>query len=207
MYDDLTQRDIDVLLYIKRCVETNGYPPTVREVCKDCSIKSTSTVHASMEKLELLNYIRKDPTKPRAIEILDPSSDDVLLTKKKTVDIPIVGTVTAGIPILAYENIEDTFPLPLSFARDKDLFILKVKGESMINDGILDGDFVIIEKGEYAKNGDKVLALIGDEATIKTFYKEDNRFRLQPENDFMKPIYTTDLKILGHIVGLYRNMM
>ena len=205
MYEDLSQRDVDILLFIKKYIENNGYPPSVREICNGCSIKSTSTVHAAMEKLELLDYIRKDPSKPRAIEILDPS-DDLLLAKKKTVDIPIVGTVTAGMPILAFDNIEDTFPLPLDFAKDKDLFILKVKGESMINAGILDGDFVIIEKRSSARNGDKVLALIGDEATIKTYYKEEDRFRLQPENEFMDPIYTKELRILGHIVGLYRKM-
>ena len=153
--------------------------------------------------MDLLGYIRRDPTKPRAIEILD-SSSDLFLQKKKTVDIPIVGTVTAGAPILAFENIEDTYPLPIDFAKDRDLFILKVRGESMINAGILDGDYVIIEKRNYANNGDMVLALLGDEATIKTFYKEEDRYRLQPENDTMSPIYTKELQILGLIVGLYR---
>ncbi|MGO1579837.1 MAG: transcriptional repressor LexA [Peptoniphilaceae bacterium] len=204
MYEDLNQREKDVLLFLKNAIQSKGYPPTVREICSKLGIKSTSTVHGSLEKLELKGYIKKDPTKPRAIEILD--SNDLLMSKKKTVDVPIVGSVTAGMPILAYENIEDTYPLPIDFTRDKNLFILKVKGESMINAGILDGDFVIIEKSDYAKNGDKVLALIDDESTIKTFYKEDNRYRLQPENDFMEPIYVKDLKILGIIVGLYRRM-
>ncbi|MGO3751347.1 MAG: transcriptional repressor LexA [Peptoniphilaceae bacterium] len=204
MYEDLNQREKDILLFLKNAIQSKGYPPTVREICSKLGIKSTSTVHGSLEKLELKGYIKKDPTKPRAIEILD--SNDLLMSKKKTVDVPIVGSVTAGMPILAYENIEDTYPLPIDFTRDKNLFILKVKGESMINAGILDGDFVIIEKSDYAKNGDKVLALIDDESTIKTFYKEDNRYRLQPENDFMEPIYVKDLKILGIIVGLYRRM-
>lgn len=203
MYEDLNQRQVNILLFIKKILESKGYPPTVREICQGCSIKSTSTVHSSLEKLELLGYIRRDPTKPRAIEILD-SSSDVFLQKKKTVDIPIVGTVTAGAPILAFENIEDTYPLPIDFAKDRDLFILKVRGESMINAGILDGDYVIIEKRSYANNGDMVLALLGDEATIKTFYKEEDRYRLQPENDTMSPIYTRELQILGLIVGLYR---
>lgn len=203
MYEDLNQRQVNILLFIKKILESKGYPPTVREICQGCSIKSTSTVHSSLEKLELLGYIRRDPTKPRAIEILD-SSSDLFLQKKKTVDIPIVGTVTAGAPILAFENIEDTYPLPIDFAKDRDLFILKVRGESMINAGILDGDYVIIEKRSYANNGDMVLALLGDEATIKTFYKEEDRYRLQPENDSMSPIYTRELQILGLIVGLYR---
>lgn len=205
MYEDLNQRETEIMLFIKKATETKGYPPTVREICKQLNIKSTSTVHGSLEKLELKGYIRKDPTKPRAIEILD-TDEDLLMTKKKTVDIPIVGRVTAGEPILAYQNIEDTYPIPVRFAEGKNLFILKVSGESMINSGIIDGDFVIIEKTDYAMNGEKVLALIDDEATIKTFYKEDGYFRLQPENDFMEPIIVKELKILGKIVGLYRQM-
>ena len=203
MYEDLNQRQVNILLFINKILESKCYTPTVREICQGCSIKSTSTVHSRLEKLELLGYIRRDPTKPRAIEILD-SSSDLFLQKKKTVDIPIVGTVTAGAPILAFENIEDTYPLPIDFAKYRDLFILKVRGESMINAGILDGDYVIIEKRSYANNGDMVLALLGDEATIKTFYKEEDRYRLQPENDTMSPIYTKELQILGLIVGLYR---
>ena len=206
MYEDLKQRETEILLYIKKSLELKGYPPTVREICKDLNIKSTSTVHSSMEKLEHKGYIRKDPTKPRAIEILD-NQDDFLMHKKKTVDIPIVGRVAAGEPVLAYQNIEDTFPIPTNFAEGKNLFILKVSGESMINVGIFDGDFVIIQKQDCAVNGDKVLALIDDEATIKTFYKEDGYYRLQPENDFMEPIVVKDLKILGKIVGLYRKMI
>ncbi|MDO5714962.1 MAG: transcriptional repressor LexA [Tissierellia bacterium] len=203
MYEDLSQRQLEILFYIKKEIERKGYPPTVREICSGCNIKSTSTVHYSLEKLENKNYIRKDPSKPRAIEIID-QSDDFLISKKKTVDIPILGKVTAGVPILAVENIEDTLPLSIDFVQDKDLFILKVSGESMINAGIFDGDYVIIEKTNYAINGDKVLALIEDEATIKTFYKENGGYRLQPENDFMEPIYTDTLSILGKIIGLYR---
>ena len=205
MYEDLNQRETEIMLFIKKATETKGYPPTVREICKQLNIKSTSTVHGSLEKLELKGYIRKDPTKPRAIEILD-TDEDLLMTKKKTVDIPIVGRVTAGEPILAYQNIEDTYPIPVQFAEGKNLFILKVSGESMINSGIIDGDFVIIEKTDYAMNGEKVLALIDDEATIKTFYNVVGYFRLQPENDFMEPIIVKELKILGKIVGLYRQM-
>lgn len=205
MYEDLSQRERDILFYLMQQIQLKGYPPTVREICEELNIKSTSTVHGSLEKLENKGYIRKDPTKPRAIEILS-NSEDIFLNKKKTIDVPIVGQVSAGAPILAFENIEDTYPLPMELAEGKNLFILKVVGESMINAGILDGDFVIIEKRDFARNGDKVLALIGDESTIKTYYKEKDGFRLQPENDFMEPIYTKELKILGIIVGLYRKM-
>ena len=203
MYEDLNQRELAILFFIKKEIERKGYPPTVREICQGVGIKSTSTVYYALEKLENKSYIRKDPSKTRAIEIID-QNDGILTNKKKTIDIPILGKVTAGIPILAVENLEDTMPLSSDFVRDRDLFILKVSGESMINVGILDGDYVIIQRTNYAENGDKVLALINDEATIKTFYKEKDGFRLQPENDFMKPIYVKDLKILGTIVGLYR---
>ncbi|MFR7872619.1 transcriptional repressor LexA [Peptoniphilus grossensis] len=205
MYEDLNQRDLEILFFIKRFIESKSYPPTVREICSGCNIKSTSTVYYALEKLESTNYIRKDASKTRAIEIV-PQDDDILMLKKKTVDVPIVGRVTAGAPILAVQNIEDTMPLPVEFVSNKELFILKVKGESMINAGIYDGDYVIIEKTNSARNGEKVLALIEDEATIKTFYKEKDRYRLQPENDNMEPFYFDKVDILGKIVGLYRKM-
>lgn len=205
MYEDLNQRDLEILFFIKRFIESKSYPPTVREICSGCNIKSTSTVYYALEKLESTNYIRKDASKTRAIEIV-PQDDDILMLKKKTVDVPIVGRVTAGAPILAVQNIEDTMPLPVDFVSNKELFILKVKGESMINAGIYDGDYVIIEKTNSARNGEKVLALIEDEATIKTFYKEKDRYRLQPENDNMEPFYFDKVDILGKIVGLYRKM-
>ncbi|MEF3318357.1 transcriptional repressor LexA [Peptoniphilus grossensis] len=205
MYEDLNQRDLEILFFIKRFIESKSYPPTVREICSGCNIKSTSTVYYALEKLESTNYIRKDASKTRAIEIV-PQDDDILMLKKKTVDVPIVGRVTAGAPILAVQNIEDTMPLPVDFVSNKELFILKVKGESMINAGICDGDYVIIEKTNSARNGEKVLALIEDEATIKTFYKEKDRYRLQPENDNMEPFYFDKVDILGKIVGLYRKM-
>lgn len=205
MYEDLNQRDLEILFFIKRFIESKSYPPTVREICSGCNIKSTSTVYYALEKLESTNYIRKDASKTRAIEIV-PQDDDILMLKKKTVDVPIVGRVTAGAPILAVQNIEDTMPLPVEFVSNKELFILKVKGESMINAGICDGDYVIIEKTNSARNGEKVLALIEDEATIKTFYKEKDRYRLQPENDNMEPFYFDKVDILGKIVGLYRKM-
>lgn len=205
MYEDLNQRDLEILFFIKRFIESKSYPPTVREICSGCNIKSTSTVYYALEKLESTNYIRKDASKTRALEIV-PQDDDILMLKKKTVDVPIVGRVTAGAPILAVQNIEDTMPLPVDFVSNKELFILKVKGESMINAGIYDGDYVIIEKTNSARNGEKVLALIEDEATIKTFYKEKDRYRLQPENDNMEPFYFDKVDILGKIVGLYRKM-
>ncbi|MGF0095371.1 transcriptional repressor LexA [Peptoniphilus sp. SGI.035] len=205
MYEDLNQRELEILFFIKRFIESKSYPPTVREICSGCNIKSTSTVYYALEKLESTNYIKKDASKTRAIEIV-PQDDDILMLKKKTVDVPIVGRVTAGAPILAVQNIEDTMPLPVDFVSNKELFILKVRGESMINAGIFDGDYVIIEKTNSARNGEKVLALIDDEATIKTFYKEKNRYRLQPENDTMEPFYFDKVDILGKIVGLYRKI-
>ena len=205
MYEDLNQRELEILFFIKRFIESKSYPPTVREICSGCNIKSTSTVYYALEKLETTNYIRKDASKTRALEIV-PQDDDILMLKKKTVDVPILGRVTAGAPILAVQNIEDTMPLPVDFVSNKELFILKVKGESMINAGICDGDFVIIEKANSARNGEKVLALIDEEATIKTFYKEKDRYRLQPENDNMEPFYFDKVDILGKIVGLYRKM-
>lgn len=203
MYDDLSQKQIEVLLYIKSEIQRQGYPPAVREICKGVGIKSTSTVHSYLERLETKGYIRKDPTKPRAIEILD-RNDDFLLTKKKTVDVPIVGKVTAGEPILAVENIEDTYPIPIEIIEGYDVFMLKVQGESMIEAGILDGDLVLVKEQKYANNGDIVVALLEDDATIKRFYKEANYIRLQPENQFMEAIYTRDVSILGKVIGLYR---
>ncbi|MDO5036819.1 MAG: transcriptional repressor LexA [Tissierellia bacterium] len=205
MYEDLTERELNILFFVKKHIETKGYPPTFREICEGLSIRSTSTVHASIEKLEEKLYIKRDPTKPRAIEILD-QGDDLLFAKKKTVDIPVLGRVTAGLPILAVENIDDTIPLAVDFVKDKELFFLRVSGESMIKAGIFDGDYVLIERRTSARNGEHVLALIDDEATLKTFYKEDQYFRLQPENDFMDPIIVEDLEILGVVVALFRYM-
>ena len=205
MYEDLSQKQIEILLYIKSEIQRQGYPPAVREICKGVELKSTSTVHGHLEKLESRGYIRKDPTKPRAIEILD-KNDDFLLTKKKTVDIPIVGKVTAGEPILAVENIEDTYPVPLELVEGHDVFMLKVNGESMIDAGILDGDLVLIKKQADAQSGDIVVALLEEEATIKRFFKEENIIRLQPENQFMDPIYSKDVIVLGKAIGLFREI-
>lgn len=203
MYEDLSQKQIEVLLYIKSEIQRQGYPPAVREICKGIGVKSTSTVHGYLERLETKGYIRKDPTKPRAIEILD-KNDDFLLTKKKTVDVPIVGKVTAGEPILAVENIEDTYPIPIEIIDGYDVFMLKVRGESMIDAGILDGDLVLVKEQKTANNGDIVVALLDEDATLKRFFKETDCIRLQPENQFMDPIYTKDVSILGKVIGLYR---
>ncbi len=203
MYEDLTQKQIEILLYIKSEVQRQGYPPAVRDICKGVNLKSTSTVHSHLEKLEAKGYIRKDPTKPRAIEILD-KNDDFLLASKKTVDVPILGKVTAGTPILAVENIEDTYPVPLEMVEGHDVFMLKIQGESMVDAGILDGDLVLVREQKSALNGDIVVALLEDEATVKRFFKEKDKVRLQPENQFMEPIYAKDVSILGKVIGLFR---
>ncbi|MGH4052745.1 MAG: transcriptional repressor LexA [Clostridium sp.] len=190
----------EIYNFIKDQVQTKGYPPSVREICAAVGLKSTSTVHGHLEKLEEKGYIRRDPTKPRAIELLKDS-----VTRKELIDIPIIGKITAGIPILAVENVEDTFTIPLNFTKtNNELFMLKVSGSSMIDAGILDGDLAIIEKVNTANNGDIVVALIDNEATIKRFFKEKGHIRLQPENSTMSPIILDDCSILGILVGIYR---
>lgn len=192
----------EIYEFIKMHILEKGYPPSVREICKGVGLSSTSTVHGHLSRLEKKGMIRRDSTKPRTIEILkkDPPTE-----KKEMVNIPIVGKVTAGEPILAVENIEDTFSCPLSFMpSNKDLFILKVSGESMIEAGILDGDMAIIEKVSYAENGEIVVALLENKATIKRFFKEKDHIRLQPENSAMDPIIVNDCKIIGKIIGLFR---
>lgn len=205
MYEDLEKREMEILFYIKRFIDSNGYPPSIREICNGCNIKSTSTVHSNLEKLELKNYIRRGATINRAIEVIR-QDDDFISAKKKTTDIPILGRVAAGLPILASENISDTVPMATDFVKDRNLFFLTVQGESMIDAGILDGDQVLIEPASSAEEGEIILALIEDEATIKTFYRdeENQRFRLQPENSTMDPIYVDELKVLGRVIGLYR---
>ncbi|MBC2399796.1 repressor LexA [Clostridium tetanomorphum] len=189
-----------ILDYIKEKIKEKGYPPSVREICDAVGLKSTSTVHGHLQRLEKKGFIKRDPTKPRAIEITDGS-----LNMKEMVNIPIIGTVTAGSPILAVENIEDTFALPVNFVKsNKELFILKIHGESMIDAGIMDEDLAIIEKANSAENGDIVVALIENEATIKRFFKENDYIRLQPENKTMKPIIVKNCNIIGKLVGLYR---
>lgn len=190
-----------ILEFIQQHTKEKGYPPSVREICTAVGLKSTSTVHGHLQRLERRGLLRRDQTKPRAIEVL------VREEKKETIDLPIIGVVTAGLPILAEENVEDTFPVPEAFVSNgNEHFMLRVKGESMIDAGILDGDYVIVQKENTARNGDIIVALIEDEATIKTFYKESDHIRLQPENPTMEPIRVRDVSVLGHVVGLFRNM-
>lgn len=206
MYEDLSNKQIEILNFIKKEIQSKGYPPAVREICKAVGLRSTSTVHGHLAKLEQKNYIRRDATKPRAIEILDKSNNYVNFPRKEIVDVPIIGKVTAGEPILAVENIQDTFPVPLSFVGNNNVFILSVRGESMVNAGILDNDYVLVKQENTAENGDIVVALLGDEATIKRFYREKNHIRLQPENDYMEPIICTDVIILGKVIGVFRKI-
>ena len=196
---DLSAKKQQILSYLKSEVQKKGYPPSVREICQAVGLKSTSTVHAHLSRLEKKGYIRRNPTKPRAIEILDQTD------KKDVVEVPIVGTITAGTPILAVQNIEDTFPLPVNFLNyDTDVFMLRVKGESMIEAGIFDRDFILVRQQSSADNGDIIVALLEDSATVKTYYKEKDYIRLQPENATMSPIITKDVKVLGKVIGLFR---
>ena len=201
MLEGKHDKQTEVYNVIKQHILDKGYPPSVREICEIVGLKSTSTVHGHLERLEKKGLIRRDPTKPRAIELMKEC-----IIKKEIIDIPVIGKVTAGQPILAVENVEDTFSMPLNFIKhDNDLFMLKVSGESMIEAGIFDGDFAIIEKVSYAENGSIVVALIENDVTLKRFFKEKNHFRLQPENKAMKPIIVDDCKIIGKLVGLFRN--
>lgn len=201
-YGKITAKQQEILEYIKNEILNRGFPPAVREICEAVQLKSTSSVHAHLESLEKNGYIRRDPTKPRAIEILD---DNFNLTRREVVNVPIVGTVAAGQPILAVENIENYFPIPAEYMPNEQSFLLKVKGESMINVGILDGDQVLVKKQSTAKDGDIVVALLEDSATVKTFYKENGYIRLQPENDNMDPIIVHgDLQIMGKVFGVFR---
>lgn len=199
----LAGKQLEVLEFLKSELCNKGYPPSVREICEAVGLKSTSTVHGHLERLEKKGLIRRDPSKPRAIEILDSSP---LSIARDLVEVPIVGKVTAGQPILAVENIEDSFPLPADFLRGNDNFILVVKGESMIEAGILDGDYVVVKQQSHANNGDIVVALIEDEATVKRFYREKDHIRLQPENSFMEPILVKDVSILGRVTGVFRRI-
>ncbi len=192
-----------ILEYIKECLLSRGYPPTVREICEEVGLKSTSSVHAHLEQLEANGLIRRDPTKPRAIEIVD---DDFNLSRREVVNVPLIGTVAAGAPILAEENIENYFPIPAEMLPNKQTFMLKVKGDSMIDVGIYNGDRVIVEQAETAANGEIVVALVDDSATVKRFFKEKGHYRLQPENPDMDPIIVDHVQILGKVIGLLRLM-
>jgi repressor LexA len=201
-YSDLSQRQTEILEFIKKEIRKKGYPPSVREIGEAVKLLSSSTVHGHLQTLEEKGYIRRDPTKPRAIEILTSSSEPDI--RKQVVHVPLVGRVTAGQPILAVENIEDTFPLPAELVHDEMVFMLTVWGESMIEAGILDGDKILVWQQSSARDGDIVVAMINDEATVKRFFKEKTLIRLQPENSAMKPIYSQNVTILGKVIGVFR---
>lgn len=208
MYLDLTNKQIMILEFIKDQLTQKGYPPSVREICAAVDLRSTSTVHSHLNKLEKLGYIRRDATKPRAIEVLNSNKgEDANGLNQEILHLPVIGQITAGEPIFAEQNIEEYIPLPANFVIGSDNFILKVKGESMINAGILDGDYVIVDKANTAYNSQIVVALVGqDSATVKRFFREENHIRLQPENDFMDPIILnpSEVNILGHVRGVFR---
>lgn len=199
----ISAKQQEILAYIKENILKKGYPPAVREICEAVHLKSTSSVHSHLETLEKNGYIRRDPTKPRAIEILD---DEFGITRRELVQVPMLGTVAAGQPLLAQEHIEDYLPIPADLLPNTEVYMLRVKGESMINIGIFDGDRVIVEKTNTAHNGDLVVALVEDSATVKRFFKEDGHYRLQPENDLMDPILVPEVEILGKVIGLFRMM-
>ena len=201
-YGRISKKQQEILDYIKNEILNRGFPPAVREICEAVNLKSTSSVHSHLEALEKNGYIRRDATKPRAIEIID---DNFNLTRREMVNVPLVGTVAAGQPILAVENIEAYFPVPAEYMPNEQSFMLKDKGESMINAGIFDGDQVLVKQQSSASNGDIVVALIEDAATVKTFYRENGYIRLQPENDSMDPILVEgDVQILGKVFGVFR---
>ena len=200
-YGRITQKQSEILEYIKSQILNKGYPPSVRDICQAVNLKSTSSVHAHLESLEKNGYIRRDPTKSRTIEIID---DNFNLSRREVVNIPLLGQVAAGQPLLAVENITEYFPIPSEYMPGGGVFMLKVKGDSMINMGIYEGDQIIVRKQNTASNGEVIVALVDDSATVKRFYKENGHIRLQPENDFMDPIIVDDCEILGKVIGLIR---
>ena len=205
-YGKISKKQSEILEYIKNEILNRGFPPSVREICEAVNLKSTSSVHSHLETLEKNGYIRRDPTKPRAIEIVD---DHFNLVRRETVNVPIIGKVAAGQPLLAVENVEGYFPIPSEYMPNSRTFMLVVQGDSMINAGIFNGDYVIVEQQSTAENGQKVVALIDDSATVKTFYKEDGFIRLQPENDSMEPIIVNpgqSFQILGRVIWIFSFM-
>ncbi len=200
--DELGGKQKKVYQYIKSYTEEHGYPPSVREICAAVGLKSTSTVHGHISRLKKKGLLKRDPAKPRAIEILDEDNE----ARQKAMTVPVIGKVTAGQPILAYENVEEYIPLPASFVRDEHSFVLRVCGESMINAGIFDGDFVVVRQQNYADDGDIIVALIEEEATVKRFFAEGRKIRLQPENPTMSPIIVDDARVLGKVTGLFRRV-
>lgn len=201
-YGKITNKQQEILQYIKNEILNKGFPPSVREICEAVNLRSTSSVHSHLETLEKNGYIRRDPTKPRTIEIID---DNFNLTRREVVNVPILGRVAAGEPLLAVENVESYFPIPAEMMPNQQTFMLTVTGESMINAGIFHGDTILVQQQNTAHNGDMVVALVEDSATVKTYYKEDGYYRLQPENDTMDPIIVQgELIILGKVIGVFR---
>ena len=200
-YGKISAKQQEILDFLKNTILSTGYPPTVREICEAVHLKSTSSVFQHLEKLEKNGYIKRDESKPRAIEIID---DNFNMLRRETVSVPMVGRVAAGQPLLAVQNVESYFPIPAEYMPNAQSFMLRVKGDSMINIGIFDGDTIIVQQQKTAKNGDIVVALVEDSATVKTFYKEDDHIRLQPENDNMEPIIVDDCIILGKVFGVMR---
>lgn len=205
---ELSSKDYEILNFIEDQLNKKGFPPSVREICEAVGLSSTATIHARLKKLEKHGKIVRDSSKNRSIMLVGSDHGRRIEYKDdKYIDVPIYGKVTAGMPITAVQDFRDTFPLPMNFANNKDLFMLKVQGESMINAAILDGDYIIVERQPTANNGDIVVALVDNEnATVKTYYKENGHFRLQPENDFMEPIIVNELAILGKVVGVFRKL-
>lgn len=211
---ETTRKERAILKFIEEQVMNNGYPPSVREIGKAIGLSSTATVHAYLAKLEKHGFIKKEDKKGRTLKVIKgsdgnpvkPKSNKNFYTQKELVDVPIIGKITAGQPILAVENVTDTFPIPIDFVGNSESFMLTVRGESMIEAGILDGDYILVKKQNDARNGEIVVALIGEEATVKTFYKEKDHIRLQPENSTMDPIIVPDCQILGKVAGVFRKM-
>lgn len=211
--EELNKREKTILKFIEKQIMTDGYPPSVREIGQAVGLSSTATVHGYLERLEKKGYIKKKDKKGRTLRLLKGSTGETkktsskdFYTQKELVEVPVVGKITAGMPILAVENVTDTFPIPIDFVGNSESFMLTVRGESMIEAGILDGDYILVKKQNDASNGEIVVALIGDEATVKTFYKEKDHIRLQPENHTMDPIIVPDCKILGKVAGVFRKM-
>lgn len=200
-YGKISDKQREILEYIKSEILNKGYPPAVRDICEAVHLKSTSSVHSHLETLEKNGYIRRDPTKPRAIEIID---DNFNLVRREVVNVPLLGRVAAGEPLLAVENVETYFPVPSEFMPNQDCFMLEVKGESMVNAGIFDGDNILVKQQSDARDGEMVVALVDDSATVKTFYRENGYYRLQPENDTMDPIIVDNVEILGIVFGVFR---
>ena len=203
----LTEKDFEILDFIYKEIKKNGYPPTVREIGAAVGLNSPATVHARLSKLEAAGKIEKTSAKNRTMRVIDypDAEDNFYETHEEYAQIPVYGKITAGVPITAVEQLERHFPIPMSYVGNNEMFMLKISGESMINAGIFDGDYVIIEKTPSAVNGEIVAALInGEDATIKTFYKENGHYRLQPENDYMEPIIATNVEIIGKVVGVFR---